>query len=355
MPKIDVLLSGMKLLGASDLHLTVGLHPRYRIHGHLEPDETHPPLTEATMQEYLYEIMQPRHVAEWEEKHDLDFAHGLEGAERFRCNYFRDNNGMGAVFRIIPDRIVPIEELGLPPAVGRLVNLQRGLVLVTGPTGSGKSTTLASVIDRINTTSRKHVITIEDPIEFVHQNKQSVVSQREVGTHTHTFADALRAAIREDPDVVLVGEMRDLETIALAVTAAEMGLLVFATLHTNGAPKTIDRIVDVFPAEQQMQIRTQLAESLKAIVSQLLMRTKDGKGRVAVTEILLSAPGLNNIIRDGSVAKIMNHIQSGRALGMQSMDVALLDLLGKGVISAEDAYMKATEKQNFEKFVNMGA
>ena len=266
MAKIDTLFRYVKDHKASDLHMLQSLHPKIRVNGELEAIEGHPVLTEESMKEYLYEIASPAQIKKYEALGDLDFAYGLEGVARFRCNYLKQVWGRGAVFRQIPDKVLTIEDLNLPPAVAKLAHLRSGLVLVTGPTGSGKSTTLAAIIDLINRTYRKHVITIEDPIEFVHQNKMAVITQREVGQHSDGFAEALRAAVREDPDVILVGEMRDLETISLALTAAELGLLVFGTLHTNSAAKTIDRVIDVFPAGRQPMVRTMLAERVQAIV-----------------------------------------------------------------------------------------
>ncbi len=279
----------------------------------------------------------------------LRLRHGRRSA--FPRQLLRQENGAGAVFRIIPEKIVPLEKLNLPKAIETLAHLQQGLVLVTGPTGSGKSTTLAAIIDRINTTYSKHIVTIEDPVEFVHKNKKSVFSQREVGDDTQSFGAALRAAIRQDADVILVGEMRDLETISLAITAAEMGALVFGTLHTNGAAKTIDRLIDAFPADEQEQIRTTLSESVAGIVSQLLLRTADGHGRCAVNEILLKTPGLPNVIREGNTPMIQTIIQSGKTVGMQTMDDALMALVEQKRITGHEAYMKAMNKQRFENLV----
>jgi twitching motility protein PilT len=351
MPRIDELFHYLKDHKGSDLHLAAGLEPRIRVHGSLEPVEGWPVLTHDALLGLLREIASEEDWEEYETTGDLDFAYGLPGVARFRANFLRQENGGGAVFRIIPEKIVPLEDLNLPKAIESLAHLQQGLVLVTGPTGSGKSTTLAAIIDRINTTYTKHIVTIEDPVEFVHTSKKSVFSQREVGTDTESFGAALRAAIRQDADVILVGEMRDLETISLAVTAAEMGALVFGTLHTNGAANTIDRLIDAFPAEEQAQIRTTLAESIAGIVSQLLLRTADGQGRVAVNEILLKTPGLANIVREGNTPMLTSVIQGGRAQGMQLMDDALMALVEQKKITARDAYLKAANKARFEPLV----
>jgi twitching motility protein PilT len=351
MARIDELFHYLKDRKGSDLHLAAGLEPRIRLHGSLEPVAGWPVLGHGELLGLLREIAS---AAQWEDYAgcgDLDFAYGLEGVARFRANFLRQENGCGAVFRIIPETIVPLEELNLPKAIDTLAHLQQGLVLVTGPTGSGKSTTLAAIIDKINGTYPKHIVTIEDPVEFVHRNKLSVFSQREVGTDTESFGAALRAAIRQDADVILVGEMRDLETISLAVTAAEMGALVFGTLHTNGAANTIDRLIDAFPADEQAQIRTTLAESVAGIVSQLLLRTADGQGRCAVNEILLKTPGLANVIREGNTPMITSIIQGGRNQGMQLMDDALMALVEQQRISPREAYMKATNKAKFEPMV----
>jgi twitching motility protein PilT len=303
----------------------------------------------------LREIASPRAWDEYVATRDLDFAYGLEGIARFRANYFVQNEGAAAVFRIIPEEIVPAEDLGLPDAIAKLADLDDGLVLVTGPTGSGKSTTLAAIIDRLNKTYSRHVVTIEDPVEFVHQNRNSLFSHREVGLHTRGFGPALRSAIRQDADVILVGEMRERETIALAITAAEMGMLVFGTLHTNNAAKTIDRIIDAFPADEQNMIRLSLSESLSAVVSQLLLPTADGKGRIAALEILLRAQGLPNVIREGNMQMLASIIQSGRSLGMQGMDDTLFALAKAGKISGKDAYMKANDKGRFEPLMAAGS
>jgi twitching motility protein PilT len=349
--RLDELLRQLKAHGGSDLHLAAGLEPRLRVSGHLAPVGSAGVMADDTLRAWLREVAPPEAWASFERDHDADFAYGLDGVARFRANYFVQERGAGAVFRIIPEKILTLEDLALPPVVESLAHLRSGLVLVTGPTGSGKSTTLAAIIDRINTTYAKHVVTIEDPIEFVHPPKKSTFSQREVGRHTSSFAGALRAAIRQNPDIILVGEMRDRETIALAITAAEMGVLVFGTLHTNSAAKTIDRLIDAFPAADQEQIRTSLSESIAAIVSQLLLRTVDGKGRVAVNEILLRTTALPNVVREGNTPMLASIIAGGRALGMQTMDDALFDAASKGLVSARDALMKAQDKPRFEKLL----
>ncbi len=348
MAELDELLRYLKEHGGSDLHLAAGLEPRIRVHGSLEPVLG----WAALASEQLLELMKPLAAdyrwKEYEATRDADFAYGLAGVARFRANYFWQENGPGAVFRIIPEKVHTVDDLKLPPAISKLANLRQGLVVVTGPTGSGKSTTLAAIIDKINRESARHIVTIEDPVEFVHQNQQSVLSHREVGYHTLGFAQALRASVRQDADVVLVGEMRDRETIAMAITAAEMGMLVFGTLHTNSAAKTIDRIIDAFPATEQPQVRISLSESLAAVVAQLLLPTADGKGRVAVNEILLRTPGLPNLIREGNTQMLASVIQAGKGEGMQAMDDGLFALVQSGKISGRDAYMKANDKARFE-------
>jgi twitching motility protein PilT len=355
MAEIDRLLTYVKEHGGSDLHLVTGLEPRIRRHGSLEPVEGGTPLAIDATERLLSGITSPKQWEEYKRTRDLDFSYGLEGVGRFRVNYLWQENGPSAVFRIIPETIVSLESLNLPPAVEKLAHLKSGLVLVTGPTGSGKSTTLASIIDRINQSYTRHIVTIEDPVEFVHQNKKSIVSHREVGTHTKGFAPALRSAVREDADVVLVGEMRDLETITMAITAAEMGVLVFGTLHTNNAAKTIDRIIDTFPADQQEQVRTTLSESVAAILSQLLVPAADGKGRHAAIELLLKTQGLPNVIREGNTPMLYSIIQAGKAAGMQTMDDALMAFLQAGKITQQDALVRASDKQKFETPVKPGA
>jgi twitching motility protein PilT len=351
MARIYELFRYLKDHHGSDLHLSVGLPPRIRIHGELADIPEWEVLTGDALRDLLREIASDEQWRDYEDCGDLDFAHALEGVARFRVNYLRQQHGAAAVFRIIPEKILTVEELGLPKAIERLAHLHQGLVLVTGPTGSGKSTTLAAIIDRINTTYAKHVITIEEPVEFVHQNKRSVLSQREVGTDTPSFATALKVAVRQDADVILVGEMRDLETISLAITAAEMGALVFGTLHTNNAAKTVDRLIDAFPAKEQPQVRTTLSESISAIVSQLLLRSADGMSRFPAFEILLRTSGLPNIIREGNTPMLQSVIQGGGKQGMCTMDDSLYELADKRKITAASAYQKASDKQRFEHLV----
>jgi twitching motility protein PilT len=355
MAKLDVLFKELKESGGSDLHMVVGEPPKMRVHGAIETREGYEVFREDSMRDWLTEILRPDQLDTYMRDRDLDFAYALEGVARFRCNYFWQKDGPAAVFRIIPERIRTLEELNLPPVLKSLADYERGLVLVTGPTGSGKSTTLAAIINEINANKAKHVVTIEDPVEFVHQPKLAVITHREVGQHCTSFDSGLRAAVREDPDVILVGEMRDLETIKLALTAAEMGFLVLGTLHTNSASKTIDRIVDVFPASQQSAVRGMLAGSLQAIVSQLLVRTPDGKGRSCANEILLSSPALANAVREGNLNMIRSIIQGGGNRGMQLMDDHLEKLVAAGKADPQDAYMKATEKNRFQKYLPAGS
>jgi|GEM_PF-94151 len=353
MAEIDFYLKKIQDSGASDLHLLCGSQPKLRIHGELNPIEGEPELDASRMEQLLFEIIDPNQKENFCKLNDLDFAYSLEGIARFRCNFFAQKRGLGAIFRIIPEKIKTLAQLNLPPAVEKLAHLQKGLVLVTGPTGSGKSTTLAALIDLINSTYPKHILTIEDPVEFVHASKKSLIRQREVGADTRHFANAMRAALREDVDVVLVGEMRDFETISLAITLAETGQLVFGTLHTSSASKTIDRIIDVFPPEQQPQIRIMLADSLRGIVAQQLVPTKDGKGRVAVMELLFRSPALSTVIRDGKTQQITSLIQGGKNEGMQTIDNALMDLVQKSVIGAEEAYMRAQDKNTFQDLLEL--
>ena len=354
MPVIDKFFKALREQGGSDLHLQAGQPPKFRIHGRLEPLNM-PPLSDGEARKLLYEMLDEKKRVRFDSNRDLDFAYEVPGVARFRCNFFEQQRGVGAVFRIIPTKIKSMEEIGVPAEpLKRFCALNNGLVLVTGPTGSGKSTTLAAMIDWINCNESLHVITIEDPIEFVHENKKSVLTQREVGNDTASFASALRAAAREDPDVILVGEMRDQETIGLAITCAEMGQLVFGTLHTNSASKTIDRIIDVFPEEQQAQIRTMLSVSLQGVCAQLLMRRVDGQGRVPVNEILIASPALGAIIREGAIHKVISYIESGRGEGMQLMDDSIMHRLKAGLVSPNEAYMKATDKTKFEAMLARG-
>jgi twitching motility protein PilT len=334
---------------ASDLHLRAGMPPLIRVHGRLRPlpenDGT------ASDAEALLKILTDAQRQHFEQQHDLDFAYELPGVGRFRANFLQQRQGIGAVFRVIPNRIPSLEELALPQAVSNLVRLEQGLVLVTGPTGSGKSTTLAAMIDHINQEYDKHIVTIEDPLEFIHPNKVSLVTQREVGTHTSSFAAALRAVLREDPDIILIGELRDLETIALAMTAAETGHVVFGTLHTRTAASTVDRLIDVFPPEQQGQIRMMLAETLKGVITQQLLACADHQGRIAAVEMLMGTTALSNLIREGKTYQIPSIIQTGRREGMQTMDQAILELLRAKRITPQEAYRKAIDKETYRQYL----
>jgi len=346
--QIDPLLVYVKNNDGSDLHLVAGQPPRFRAKGAIQVMEGQAVLPHDTLRAMMQEVAPARAWSEYDATGDLDFAFSLEGVARFRANYFVQESGAACVFRIIPEEIVSLEDLNLPKAVCDLADLKEGLVLVTGPTGSGKSTTLAAIINKVNKTYSRHIVTIEDPVEFIHQNQNSLFSHREVGLHTRGFGSALKSAIRQDADVILVGEMREQETISLAITAAEMGMLVFGTLHTNNAAKTIDRIIDAFPAEEQNMVRLSLSESLAAIVSQLLLPRADNSGRIAATEILLKTAGLPNIIREGNTPMLASIIQAGQKQGMQAMDDVLFAYAKDHKISARDAYMKATDKSRFE-------
>ena len=351
MAKIDEYFREMKDRGASDLHMVIGFPPLLRLRGELAPTE-HPVLTPESNRELLFEMLSLDQQAHLEQNRDFDMAYELEGVARFRCNFLYQHRGVGAVFRIIPTQILTLEQLKMPDTLKTIAMLKRGLVLVTGPTGSGKSTTLAGIINHINETRDGHIITIEDPLEFVHPNKKCLFTQREIGSHAKSFSDALKVASREDPDIILVGEMRDIETISLALTCAELGILVFGTLHTNSAAKTVDRIINAFPADQQEQARTMLAESLTAVVAQQLLRTKDGKGRCAAIEILLGSPALSSTIREGKISQINSLIQTGTASGMQSMDQHLMQLIKEDRITAHAAYEKAIDKKIFETMIS---
>ena len=348
MARIDGLFKMMQEQGASDLHLAAGSPPIFRLHGEMVRTN-YKSLSHEETKALLFEVLTERQQKVFEEKKDLDFAYAIEGLARFRGNIFLQHKGIAGVFRIIPSKILTADELALPEGVRRLTHLKKGLVLVTGPTGSGKSTTLAAMIDLINSTRREHILTLEDPLEFIHENKQSLMNQRQIGEHSESFTAALRAALREDPDVILVGEMRDLETISLAMTAAETGHLVFGTLHTNSAAKTVDRIIDAFPKDGQEQIRTMLSESLRGVICQQLLKTVDGKGRVAALEILIGTPAIGNLIREGKTFQIPSIIQTARKDGMQLMDQHILDLLKTRKISPEEAYRCAQDKKQFEQ------
>ena len=350
MAKIDAFFNYMIQNDASDLHLSTGSKPRIRKHGELQ-DMEYPELKDAVLKELLFEITTEEQQKTFLAHKDLDFAYEITGKARFRANFFNQKRGMGAVFRVIPTEILTIEDLRLPQQILKLTQLSRGLVLVTGPTGSGKSTTLAAIIDYINRNRKDHILTIEDPVEFVHVNKGCLVNHREVGTHTESFAAALRAALREDPDVILVGEMRDLETIELAITAAETGHLVFGTLHTSSAAKTIDRIIDAFPAGQQAQIRTMLSESLKGVLCQQLLKRLDKPGRLAALEILFCKTAVANLIREAKTFQIPSIIQTAKGEGMQLMDQSIMEFLMKKQVSPEEAYIKAGDKNVFERFL----
>jgi len=320
---------------ASDLHLSAGEPPLVRIHGEMRRIEGSPLENEA-IHRMVYDILNDDQRKTYEEVFEIDFSFALGEYGRFRVNVFKQNRGDAAVFRTIPNTIPSFEELGLPKVLMDISRLEKGLVLVTGPTGSGKSTTLAAMVDLVNTELKGHVITIEDPIEFVHPGKSCLVNQRELGPHTHSFANALRSALREDPDVMLVGEMRDLDTIALALTAAETGHLVFGTLHTSGAPKTIDRIVDVFPGAQQNQVRSMLSESLQAVITQALFKRRDGRGRVAAFEIMIGTPAVRNLIRENKIAQIPSMMQTSRGVGMQTMEASVKDLIARNLVTQEE-------------------
>ncbi len=337
--------------GGSDLHLSEGYPPKMRIHGGVSAIEGEPVMDHETINQYLLSICDEDSYKKFLEEGDLDFAYEMNTESRFRCNFFKQQFGLGAIFRLIPTEIATIEQLGIPEVVKNFANIRAGLVLVTGPTGSGKSTTLAAIIDYINDNYNKHIITVEEPIEFVHNNKQCVITQREIPTHCASFADGLRASLREDAEIVLVGEMRDLETISLALTAAETGMLVFGTLHTNNAVKTVDRIIDVFPADQQAQVRTMLAASIQGVLAQLLMKRCDKEGRVAVNEIMFTTSAVAAIIREGKTQKLNDVITQGAEFGMQFMDEAIWDKLQKGIVSPEEAYMKAIDKSRFKSFL----
>ncbi len=333
----------------SDLHIARGSAPLVRIRGHLAPIQGHPELTAQAIQSTLYAILTQKQRERFEENLELDFAYAVPGASRFRVNIYRQRETMGAVFRVIPFEIKTLEQLGVNPRISTLAALPRGMVLVTGPTGSGKSTTLAALIDLANRTRHDHIMTVEDPIEFLHQNKNCLVNQREVGEDTHSFGNALKHVLRQDPDIILVGELRDLETISVALTAAETGHLVLGTLHTQDAAQTVDRIIDVFPPEQQQQVRVQLAGALQGIVSQALVRSADGKGRVAATEVLFATGAIRNLIREGKTHQIYSAMQAGAQQGMQTMDQCLAELVKQNRVQFEQALEKAHHADDFRR------
>lgn len=333
--------------GASDLHLSAGEPPMMRIHGSMKKVKM-PPLTSEQTHAMIYDIMGDSQRKQFEEHSDLDFSMQVGEIARFRVNIFRQARGLGAVFRQIPYEIMTLDALGMPPILGDLTNREKGLILVTGPTGSGKSTTLAAMLDVINSTKEGHILTIEDPVEFIHQSKKCLVNQREVGSHTHSFANALRAALREDPDYILVGEMRDLETIQLALTAAETGHLVFGTLHTSSAPKTVDRIIDVFPPTQQAQVRAMFSESIQAVITQTLCK-KVGGGRIAGLEIMLGTTAVRNLIREGKIHQLPSTMQTSQGKGMQTLEMHLLELVDRGLITREVAIEKTGNADMFKE------
>lgn len=350
MARIDAFFKLMNEQGASDLHLVSGQPPALRLRGEMERIK-YKVLENDDLKSMLYEIAPEDKVKVFEETGDVDFGYEIPGTARYRANFFMQKYGVAAVFRQIPEEIMTAEMLGLPPVVSKLASLPRGLVLVTGPTGSGKSTTLAAIIDEANKTRKDHIITVEDPVEFVHKSQACIINHREVGLHTKSFTAALKGALREDPDIILVGEMRDLETISLAIEAASTGHLVFGTLHTSSAPKTVDRVIEVFPASEQAQIRSTLADGLRAVIAQVLFKRVDKPGRCAALEILIANPAVRNLIREAKTHQINSMIQTGKKYGMQLLDDAVMDLLNKGWISADEAYVKANDKSKFRPFL----
>lgn len=350
MAKIDAFFKLMHEQGASDLHLAAGQPPMVRIVGDIERIK-YAPLTNDQLRAMLYEITPEEKIKVFEESGDLDFGYEIPGVARYRANFFMQKYGIGAVFREIPAQISTVRQLGLPAVVSKLASLPRGLVLVTGPTGCGKSTSLAAIIDQANQTRKDHIITIEDPIEFVYKSQACVVNQREVGIHTKSFASALRGALREDPDIILVGELRDLETISLAIEAANTGHLVFTTVHTTSAVSTVDRLIEVFPAAQQEHIRSTLADGVRAVLAQVLFKRIDKRGRCVASEVMIATPAIRNLIRENKAHQIPSIIQTGKKYGMQLLDDAIMDLLKKGWISSDEAYIKSNDKKLFRPFL----
>ncbi len=348
---INELLVEMIATGASDLHITSGAPPLVRLRGELRPLGEHPVLTPPVLQRVIYAMLSQKQRERFETDLELDFAYSVPGRARFRVNVYRQREALGAAFRLIPYEIKPLEALGIPPAVNNFAGLPRGLVLVTGPTGSGKSTTLAGVIDLANRTRHEHIMTVEDPIEFLHRHKGCLVNQREVGEDTKSFGNALKHALRQDPDIILVGEMRDLETISVALTAAETGHLVFATLHTQDAAQTMDRVIDVFPSEQQQQVRVQLAGAIQGVVCQTLCKTRDGKGRVVATEVMVATPGIRNLIREGKTHQIYSAMQAGAKHGMHTMDQHLAELVRTNQITYEHGLEKCHHVEDFNRLL----
>jgi len=350
MAKIDAFFELMNKQEASDLHLAAGQQPAIRIRGEIERVKYHI-LESDELRSMLYEITPEHKIKQFEETGDVDFAYEIPGLARYRANFYMQKDGVAAAFREIPTKIQTAKNLGLPAVITKLASLPRGLVLVTGPTGSGKSTTLASIIDEANRIRKDHIITIEDPIEFVHESKGCIINHREVGLHTKTFAAALRGALREDPDIILVGEMRDMETISLAVEAANTGHLVFSTLHTTSAAKTVDRIIEVFPPGEQPQIRSTLADGIRAVISQTLLKRIDQPGRVAALEVMIATPAVRNLVREAKTYQLPSMMQTGKKYGMQLLDDAIMDLLTGGIVSADDAYQKANDKARFRPYL----
>ncbi len=350
MAKIDAFFKLMNDQGASDLHLVSGQQPALRLRGEIERIK-YKELNNDDLKAMLYEIAPEDKIKVFEETGDIDFGYEIPGTARYRANFFQQKYGVAAVFRQIPEDILTAEQLGLPPVIPKLALLPRGLVVVTGPTGSGKSTTLAAIIDYANKARKDHIITVEDPVEFVHKSQGCIVNHREVGMHTRSFAAALKGALREDPDIILVGEMRDLETISLAIEAASTGHLVFGTLHTSSAAKTVDRIIEVFPSSEQAQIRSTLADGIRAVVAQVLFKRVDKKGRCAALEILIATPAVRNLIREGKTHQLASMIQTGKKYGMELLDDAVMALLNKGWIDPDEAYQKANDKGKFRPFL----